>query len=65
MEEIMKQLKPLLEQATMKVKDFANPDIRVVRRDEADAILRVVLTKLYDQKNEIDKVVEKLNQLKN
>jgi hypothetical protein len=33
----------LLDQATMRVADFANPAIRVVRRDEAEAILREAL----------------------
>lgn len=33
----------LLDQATMRVADFANPNIRVVRRDEAEAIIRDAL----------------------
>ncbi len=33
----------LLDQATMRVSEFGNPAVRVVRRDEAEAIVRQAL----------------------
>lgn len=44
----------LLEEATMRVADFANPNIKVVRRDEALAILRNALASAPSHEREID-----------
>lgn len=37
------ELLKLLDQATMAVADFGNPRVKVIRRDEAEAILRTAL----------------------